>query len=70
MKNESYKHEIAEFKMILADIGAEHGWTLADLKARFSNDFFDDFYFDDVGETKSNATHFHSSNVLNGKTQN
>ena len=45
---EDYKEERREFKQLLASIGREHGWTLRDLKKRFSNDFFDDFFFDDV----------------------
>jgi len=49
MKEVDCKDEIIEFKGTLAQIGKEHGWTLEDLKARFSNDFFDSFYFDDIG---------------------
>jgi D-arabinono-1,4-lactone oxidase len=45
---EDYNDEIIEFKGLLAAIGKDHGWTLADLKKRFSNDLFDDFYFGDV----------------------
>jgi hypothetical protein len=48
LKEVDYKDDIVEFKNTLAAIGKEHGWTLADLKQRFSNDFFDYFYFDDV----------------------
>src|SRR5262249_404091 len=48
LKEVAYKDEIVEFKKILADIGKGHGWTLKDLKNRFSNDFFDNFYFDDI----------------------
>lgn len=48
LRDEVYKEEIVEFKRTLANIGRLHGWGLADLKARFSNDFFDWFYFDDV----------------------
>ena len=48
LKDESYKSEIQEFKGLLQQIGNQHGWTLSDLKKRFSNQFFDDFYFDDV----------------------
>ncbi|KAJ6509053.1 hypothetical protein C8R45DRAFT_463892 [Mycena sanguinolenta] len=43
-----YKDEVEEFKRVLGAIGEGHGWTLADLKRRFSNDFFDEFYFKDV----------------------
>lgn len=48
MKDIDYKDEIVEFKKVLGDIGKEHGWILADLKDRFSNDTFDALYFDDV----------------------
>jgi len=49
LKNEDYLEERKEFVRILGKIGEEAGWTLADLKKRFSNDLFDDFFFDDVG---------------------
>jgi hypothetical protein len=48
LKDESYKEEIKEFKSVLAAIGKEHNWTREDLKHRFSNEFFDYFYFDDI----------------------
>jgi hypothetical protein len=48
LKSETYKDDIVEFKATLAAIGKEHGWTLSDLKKRFSNDLFDWLYFDDV----------------------
>ncbi|GAB1316375.1 hypothetical protein MFIFM68171_06585 [Madurella fahalii] len=48
MKNEDYVEERREFKTLLAEVGKKHGWTLQDLKKRFSNDFFDDFFFDDI----------------------
>ncbi|KAK9416811.1 hypothetical protein SUNI508_09509 [Seiridium unicorne] len=49
---EDYKVEIVEFKETLAIIGKSHGWTLDEIKQRFSNDFFDDFIF---GETNSTS---------------
>ena len=49
LKNQDYKDEIAEFLSVLADIGKEAGFTLEDLKARFSNDCFDKMFFDKVG---------------------
>ena len=49
LKNVDYLEERKEFVRILGEIGEEAGWTLADLKKRFSNDLFDDFFFDDVG---------------------
>ncbi|KAI9708518.1 MAG: hypothetical protein M1820_003980 [Bogoriella megaspora] len=48
LKGESYREEITEFKGLLGEIGRGHGWTLGDSKRRFSNDFFDGFFFDDV----------------------
>ena len=48
LKSESYKAEIAEFVRVLAEMGGEAGWTLADVKKRFSNGFFDWFVFEDV----------------------
>ena len=45
LKTVAYKDAIPEFKAALADIGAAQGWTLADLKARFSNELWDDMIF-------------------------
>ena len=56
LKKESYAKEIFEFKSLLKTIGAEHNWTLSDLKKRFSNDFFDEFYFDDIEQVAVYAT--------------
>lgn len=58
LRADVYKDEIAEFKRTLTNIGRFHGWELADLKERFSNDFFDWFYFDDVlGHGASGGTY-------------
>ena len=48
LREVSYKDEIAEFKCILARLGQRDGWTLADLKARFSNDLLDKLILFDV----------------------
>ncbi|KAK4665455.1 hypothetical protein QC763_401910 [Podospora pseudopauciseta] len=48
MKAEDYRLEKEEFKELLAEIGRKHGWSLQDLKRRFSNEFFDAFYFDNI----------------------
>ncbi|KAF3765100.1 hypothetical protein M406DRAFT_259082, partial [Cryphonectria parasitica EP155] len=48
LKEVDYRDEIVEFKKVLGEIGRAHGWTLADLKKRFSNDVLDGLYFDDV----------------------
>lgn len=44
----SYKDEIKEFKAVLSKIGGQHGWTLSDIKDRFSNDLYDRLIFDDA----------------------
>jgi hypothetical protein len=48
LKSIDYKTEIEEFRGLLGEIGKGHGWTLEDLKRRFSNDFLDEFFFDVV----------------------
>ena len=48
LKHEDYKDQIVQFKEVLAKIGNAHGWTLGDLKSRFSNDLFDELIFDNV----------------------
>ena len=47
LKHETYRDEIREFREVLAAIGREQGWTLADLKRRFSNELFDELIFAD-----------------------
>jgi hypothetical protein len=47
-----FADSITEFKNTLAAIGKEQGWTLTDLKARFSNDLFDKLIFDEAGAAK------------------
>jgi hypothetical protein len=37
LKRYAYKDEIPKFKDILGDIGKGHGWTLEDLRNKFSN---------------------------------
>ena len=48
LREVSYKDEIKEFKDVLTKIGLKQGWTLSDLKNMFSNEMFDQIYFDDV----------------------
>ncbi|KAH7157260.1 hypothetical protein B0J13DRAFT_435346, partial [Dactylonectria estremocensis] len=48
LKAVDYKDERQEFLKLLAEIGKDAGWTLQDLKNRFSNDLFDSFFFDGV----------------------
>ncbi|KAM0317621.1 hypothetical protein ACHAPQ_010947 [Fusarium lateritium] len=53
LKAVDYKEERQEFLETLAEIGKEANWSLEDLQARFSNDVFDQFFFD--VETKKPA---------------
>lgn len=41
LKENAYKDAIPEFKSVLADIGADQGWELKDIQARFSNELWD-----------------------------
>ncbi|KAF8457336.1 hypothetical protein BDZ91DRAFT_838151 [Kalaharituber pfeilii] len=45
LKYVSYKEQIPEFKKQLASIGAQQGWTLADVEARFSCPLLDFLFF-------------------------
>lgn len=45
LKTVAYKDQIPQFKSVFADIGASQGWGLDDLKARFSNELWDDLIF-------------------------
>jgi hypothetical protein len=45
LKTVAYKDAIPEFKAVLADIGNAQGWELNDLKARFSNELWDEMIF-------------------------
>lgn len=45
LKTVAYKDQIPQFKAVLADIGKNQGWSLEDLKARFSNELWDDLIF-------------------------
>ncbi|KXH33641.1 hypothetical protein CNYM01_07444 [Colletotrichum nymphaeae SA-01] len=65
MKNEDYKAEIQEFLGIMADIGKEAGWTLKDLKTRFSNKLFDDIFFSSPPQKKSSVTNVLQSRSVN-----
>ena len=42
LKQTAYKEAIAEFKSELTSIGKGQGWTLDDIKKRFSNELWDD----------------------------
>lgn len=45
LKTVSYREAIPTFKEVMATIGKEHGWTLEDVKARFSNHLWDEMIF-------------------------
>ncbi|CAH0024815.1 unnamed protein product [Clonostachys rhizophaga] len=53
LKSVDYKNERQEFLQVLAEIGKEANWSLQDLQARFSNEFFDTFFFDETAQTES-----------------
>ncbi|OHF04516.1 hypothetical protein CORC01_00368 [Colletotrichum orchidophilum] len=65
MKNEDYKSEIQEFLGIMADIGEEAGWTLDDLKTRFSNNLFDHLLFSNLPRKKASVTNVLQSRSVN-----
>jgi hypothetical protein len=46
LKHHAYKEEIPEFKGILEEIGKQQGWTVEDLKKRFSNKLWDEVIFE------------------------
>ena len=46
LKHHAYKEEITEFKKIMGQIGEKQGWTVDDLKKRFSNKLWDEVIFD------------------------
>jgi hypothetical protein len=41
LKTVAYSGAIEEFKATLAEIGKAQGWTLGDIKSRFSNELWD-----------------------------
>ncbi len=45
LKTVAYKDQIPQFKAVLTDIGKGQGWELDDLKARFSNELWDEIVF-------------------------
>lgn len=46
LKTVAYKDQIPKFTSTLAAIGAAQGWTLQDLRSRFSNPVLDKMFFD------------------------
>ncbi|KAI9159147.1 putative xylitol oxidase [Paramyrothecium foliicola] len=50
LKLEDYKQERELFLSTLQEIGEQANWTLGDLQARFSNDLFDQFFFESLKE--------------------
>lgn len=45
LKQVSYQDEIPQFKEVLGEIGVSQGWTLQDLKDRFSCPLLDYIFF-------------------------
>lgn len=45
MKTVAYKDQTATFKDIVREIGERQGWTLEDMRRRFSNELFDEMIF-------------------------
>ncbi|KAL8985035.1 MAG: hypothetical protein Q9177_004545 [Variospora cf. flavescens] len=45
MKETAYKDEIVRFKEQLAEIGSSQGWTLDELRNRFSNKLWDEIVY-------------------------
>lgn len=41
LRTVSYKKEIGDFKRVLSEIGDSHGWTLEQIRNRFSNQLWD-----------------------------
>ncbi|TEA09874.1 hypothetical protein C8034_v011596 [Colletotrichum sidae] len=75
LKNDDYKEEIRKFLDVMEQIGEGHGWTLKDLKKRFSNEMFDELMFSGLGQTQAkprtspNALSASNSNKLPSKVQ-
>jgi hypothetical protein len=46
LKDHAFKDQIKLFKDIAGEIGAVQGWTLEEMKKRFSNQFFDKMIFE------------------------
>ncbi|ORY15953.1 hypothetical protein BCR34DRAFT_557894 [Clohesyomyces aquaticus] len=46
LKEVAYKDQILEFKSALEQIGHQHGWTLDQLKRRYSNELWDKLVFE------------------------
>ena len=45
LRTVSYREAIPKFKRTLAALGKEHGWTLKDIQARFSNELWDEIVY-------------------------
>ncbi|KAL3472464.1 hypothetical protein BJX99DRAFT_262252 [Aspergillus californicus] len=48
LKNEAYPKQIKDFRTALEKIGWPHGWGLAELRSRFSNELWDKIIFEVV----------------------
>lgn len=49
LKTVAYKDDIPNFMSALASIGKQQGWTLEDIKGRFSNPLLDSVFFEKAG---------------------
>lgn len=47
LKTVAYKDQIPKFRSALAEIEKEQGWTLEELKNRFSNELWDELVFEE-----------------------
>ena len=48
LKNDCYRDEIGQFNAVLEKIGKRDGWTRRDIQKVFSNELFDEVFFEDI----------------------
>lgn len=48
LKRDCYGEEIRRFNEVLEMIGKKHGWTRREVQRMFSNEMFDELFFDDI----------------------
>ncbi|KAF4952796.1 hypothetical protein FSARC_12567 [Fusarium sarcochroum] len=68
LKSVDYKEERQEFLQTLSEIGKEANWPLQDVRARFSNDLFDKFFFDGATQKETSELSANGPNGPNGKS--
>lgn len=69
MMNVDYKAERQEFVDTLTAIGKEVGWTLSDIRDRFSNDLFDKLFFGSDLQAHDNAMSMRASDMKQAEVQ-